>query len=76
MKERKGKNMEEKKNANQAPELRDEELDQVAGGYSYNGPELQCSQCSRWFYPENEEQETNKICPKCCNHRGFAKVEH
>lgn len=70
------KTVEEKKNANQAPELRDEELDQVAGGYSYNGPELQCSQCPNKFYPKNERQERNKICPKCDGYYGFAKVEH
>ena len=70
------KTVEEKKNANQAPELRDEELDQVAGGYPYNGPELQCSQCPNKFYPKNERQERNKICPKCDGYYGFAKVEH
>lgn len=68
--------MEEKKNANQTNELKDEELEQVAGGYSYNGPELQCSQCPNKFYPVNQEQETNKICPKCYKHHGFGRVGH
>lgn len=55
--------MEEKKNANQAPELRDEELDQVAGGYSYNGPELQCSQCPNKFYPKTNGKRETKYAP-------------
>lgn len=66
--------MEEKKNANQAPELRDEELERVAGGYSYNGPQLTCSKCGDPFYPADAWQEIYKICLKCDNRHDFAKV--
>ena len=64
--------MEEKK----LNELNDEALDKVAGGYSYNGPKLQCSNCPNMFYPENVRQEINKICPVCDNNKRFAKVGH
>ena len=59
----------EKKNANQAPELRDEELNQVTGGYTYNGPTLVCSLCDKPYTPENELQQKMKICAKCLKHR-------
>lgn len=71
------KNIEEKKNVNQPPEIGEEELDQVAGGYpnrgrsqvtedySYSGPLLTCSVCGKPFTPENVTQETNKFCPTC-----------
>lgn len=68
--------MEEKKNTNLAQELRDEELDKVAGGYSYGGPKLTCNQCGDGFYPENERQEINKMCPKCDGRYGFSRVKH
>ena len=56
--------MEEKKNMNIAPEIKDEQLDTVAGGaYSDPGDKSYCPNCGQWNEPVWSAERNMFICP-------------
>lgn len=56
--------MEEKKNRNTAPEIKDEQLDAVAGGfYCDPGDKSCCPNCGQWNEPVWSVRRNMFICP-------------